>query len=98
MSKASEELLFKIEQRLKKINEDISQADEKIAEWQDRKRKLLSEQETTENKRILMIVNLNNISGTQLKELLSPKASAFTNPVTEKNVSEERKFENEEDE
>ena len=67
MSKASEELLFKIEQRLKKINEDISQADEKIAEWQDRKRKLLSEQEATENKRILMIVNLNNISGTQLK-------------------------------
>lgn len=93
--KANEELLEKVENRLAKINEDIDLADEKIAEWQERKRKLLSEKEANENKRIVMIVSINNISGTELKEMLSSKESSAVKPAQKNPVISERKIENE---
>lgn len=93
--KANEELLEKVENRLAKINEDIDFADEKIAEWQERKRKLLSEKEANENKRIVMIVSINNISGTELKEMLSSKESSAVKPAQKNPVISERKVENE---
>ncbi len=93
--KANEELLEKVENRLAKINEDIDFADEKIAEWQERKRKLLSEKEANENKRIVMIVSINNISGTELKEMLSSKESSAVKPAQKNPVISERKIENE---
>ena len=92
--KANEELLEKVENRLAKINEDIDFADEKIAEWQERRRKLLSEKEANENKRIVMIVSISNISGTELKEMLSSKESSAVKPVQTNPVNSERKNEN----
>ncbi len=96
--KANEELLEKVENRLAKINEDIDFADEKIAEWQERRRKLLSEKEANENKRIVMIVSISNISGTELKEMLSSKESSAVKPVQTNPVNSERKNENEDEE
>ena len=96
--KANEELLEKVENRLVKINEDIDFADEKIAEWQERRRKLLSEKEANENKRIVMIVSISNISGTELKEMLSSKESSAVKPVQTNPVNSERKNENEDEE
>lgn len=96
--KANEELLEKVENRLAKINEDIDFADEKIAEWQERKRKLLSEKEANENKRIVMIVSINNISGTELKKMLSFKDISAIKPVQTNPVNSERKNENEDEE
>lgn len=96
--KANEELLGKVEQRLERIYEDISAVDDKISELQERRRKLFADKENYENKRILMIVNLNNVSGTELKEILSPKFQPAAKAVPPETIKNERNNENEDDE
>ncbi len=68
--------LEKTEQKLKKVNEQLSALrsfrEEKLAEWKEQENKLLDEKNTLENIRVLQLVKSSELNFDELMHRLTP--------------------------
>ena len=91
--------LEKTEQLIEKGQADLNDVREKISELKEKEKAIISRITELENTRIVQIVQLSNLNGSQLKEMLTKiKHNTFESTPT-KSVSLtkiERKTENEE--
>ena len=91
--------LEKTEQLIEKGQADLNDVREKISELKEKEKAIISRNTELENTRIVQIVQLSNLNGSQLKEMLTKiKHNTFestpTNSVSLTKI--ERKTENEE--
>jgi len=68
--------LEKTEQKLKKVNAQLAALrklrEEKLAEWKEQENKLLEEQNSLENTRVLQLVQRSKLSVAELMQRLTP--------------------------
>ena len=68
--------LEKTEQKLKKVNKQLSALrefrEERLAEWKEQENKLLEEQNSLENTRVLQLVQRSKLSVAELMQRLTP--------------------------
>ena len=89
--------LEKTEQLIEKGQADLNDVREKISELKEKEKSIISRNTELENTRIVQIVQLSNLNGSQLKEMLTKikhESIASTNSVSLTKI--ERKTENEE--
>lgn len=86
--------LDKIEQKIQRIDEDLSVAKTKAEEWKNRTTELEKQREAAENLRIVQIVRNTNITPDLLKQILSmQKNETFVSTQNLPNIIKETKAE-----
>lgn len=91
--------LEKTEQLIEKCQADLNDVREKISELKEKEKAIISRNTELENTRIVQIVQLSNLNGSQLKEMLTKikREAVAGTPTTSVSLTKiERKTENEE--